>query len=728
MCERLANAARLPLQPRSFLYDSLRLGQLLGPFVMGDLQAAEALAATMDSVGTMASAAHAQLSVLQATCSLLSALPRDAAAREQLRRPETAIVMLSNVVSAVANAVEDYEAIAAAPCIRLLTVSWGLPFLGRAAAEAVALTATALLQATRLWKAVHGHTAGANALSSGPALASRQQGRAKSVLGPAGRAAGAGGMLDATRERMVCVMNACSRCAGLLSGWLRSEGPEALAASGGGDVGLAPNSSSEAGSAHRSWEVAEKLATSLLLLLQEAPVAMDVVGDAAAPEAGGFGNGTSSVRKSRAAVQLALLELLPVLCGAAVSEDGSAGGVAAGHAQRAALLQLLIEVLARQLPSDTWMPVVKDTLALPRMLASAAARLQHTGLKQQQQQQQDQQEQQREALNVADTCVLELALTVAQVQEGALLLAQQDIMSVAIGYARQLLASHGSALSPEAASDSDTAGAYAAPATAGAAGAATVWAPAHQQWCVLLELVGAVLHGAGAALGMARSAVDFVVAAEPRLLLALAPPDGSEAQPLTLASLVELERALFVACQVAKHRGEWLLARPASLGAFRVSAAAVLAFAAQPSRQQDGAVMVMACGPQSAFERRLARLPSGLAGTEGWLGVARRGAGDVPGAPGTSPRGAAGQGASEYSARLAEAMYTATQHAVEFLAATSPQVSHGWLTGGCCACSAVAWFTSLRGTYRNSQGTCMQYKRVLMLCISISCRVGTSIA
>lgn len=99
-------------------------------------------------------------------------------------------------------------------------------------------------------------------------------------------------------------------------------------------------------------------------------------------------------------------------------------------------------------------------------------------------------------------------------------------------------------------------------------------------------------------------------------------------------------------------------------------------------------IRLLAClPPQSALERRMHQTRSGVMSSEGWFGACSRGAGSRDEAAGTSRAGRSGGpsssddfsgdgriGCSEYVARLAEAVYSCTEQALAFLAATNPQV------------------------------------------------------
>ena len=102
--------------------------------------------------------------------------------------------------------------------------------------------------------------------------------------------------------------------------------------------------------------------------------------------------------------------------------------------------------------------------------------------------------------------------------------------------------------------------------------------------------------------------MDLLVAAEPRLLLACCPPAGNASQPLTLASLFELERVLFLLTHLARFTGTWHLLLPGSLARFRTAVSAFVAFVAGPNLSK---AFALSCPPQTPAERLMATQPTG---------------------------------------------------------------------------------------------------------------------
>ncbi|GBF97595.1 hypothetical protein Rsub_10731 [Raphidocelis subcapitata] len=733
---------------RSFLFDPNQIQALLGPFLFEEMATAGALAVLLGDLGSAASLSHARLALLQATASMVTSLPRDPSALKQLRAPGAADELLRCCVRAARAAAAEHERLLASPGSRLLICPWGLPVLGRASTEALLLCARTLLAGVRLWKGTHaaggaaggggGGGGGAAPPAARPALltrmgssaASRSQGSrdaarssasaaaaAAAALAAAGRGSG-GGAGDAPE---LVAMAAAQAVATLLAGWLRGRAAEGSGPDAAGD------------------EVTECLCTCLLLLLQEAPEAEGAVEEETGAAGGGGGGEGASV--SRAELQLALLDVLPNLCSACAAAAAAAAATNGGAAERrapaaaaatathrAAVLQLLMEVLTRQLAPQQWLPHVGAHLSLVPMLRAAArgagagAGAGAAG----------------QGAEVCAVSALEVLLAVARVPEGALQLFQQGALPAVLDAARDLLSPRGGGLlGAEAVAgggEGGDGGGRAVPGTLGAyhylgpatPGGAAGWAAGHQQWCVLLSLAAAAVRNLSCFVPVAEPAVALAVAAEPRLALSLQlftqqlPPRGggggsggaAAEAGAQLACLLEAERGLALLCLVAQHPGAWQLARPGAPAAFRAAAAGVLEFAARPSMERQ---LRVSCPPLTAFERRLSRVRSELAPGEGWLRVCAAGAGEgpsgggggggggsasaagadapaagalalTPAASGGSDGGGGGDGGggegggaaagccSEYVARLAEAVYSCADHALRFLSLTSPQI------------------------------------------------------
>ena len=102
--------------------------------------------------------------------------------------------------------------------------------------------------------------------------------------------------------------------------------------------------------------------------------------------------------------------------------------------------------------------------------------------------------------------------------------------------------------------------------------------------------------------------IDLLASAEPRLLLACCPPAASPAQPLTLASLFELERVLFLITHMTQYTGYWHLMLPGSLAKFRTAVTGFVGFVASLNTNRT---FVPCCPPQSQAEQKLASEATG---------------------------------------------------------------------------------------------------------------------
>ncbi|DBA65573.1 TPA: hypothetical protein ACH3X2_003134 [Trebouxia sp. C0005] len=83
--------------------------------------------------------------------------------------------------------------------------------------------------------------------------------------------------------------------------------------------------------------------------------------------------------------------------------------------------------------------------------------------------------------------------------------------------------------------------------------------PAHQQWCALLSLSGALVRSIERIDRLDKGIVTLLVVAQERMLAVLTPPDSAQ-QLLTLALLQEVEKVLFRASSVPHLKGQWQMA------------------------------------------------------------------------------------------------------------------------------------------------------------------------
>ncbi|KAG1679511.1 hypothetical protein FOA52_011111 [Chlamydomonas sp. UWO 241] len=692
-----------------YLFSEARLAATLGP-AGAQIASTDALRASIASLGRGVSVASARLSALQAAAGLAAVLPKDPRCSAALQ-PGGCVAHAGGVLEVAMGAV-------LAGVAQLL--DWaggdetGLSAPGGPLFPLQQYVSEAALTSTKLL--LHALASMRGSSSSGPprggrtgllgdggpaggAAATQPYGAPRQAPVPEARtlfpatpaskgsrggssSGGASGGSGALSTSSSPVVAACLPLVALLARWLRAASSGNLGRLQAGVVAA----------------VTDALAGAALLTLQQARSSL----------LGGPGSEPSPDLRG---VQSALLDALPHLCrlcgrGAVCVPVG---------------MQLVSEAVARLLPPADWLPVLHTQLDLTALIVQAASRVHPAGGSP------DGGSARHSALAAAhptllaqtqqagDLGLLQLALLVAQRPEGARLLHEQAALERLSGLARHLLSPRGGNLAPfnslEIPGASASAGAgwetaamstrpfLGEPLGPGQGDSVDVafayargsgaWSPAHQQWCVLLSFSSVFIRTLSQHVDVETQATDLLVAAEPRLLLACVPPAGTPSQPLTLASLFELERVLFLLTHMTHFSGAWHMLLPGSLARFRTAVSSFIAFAAGPSTTKGFGV---ACPPHSAPERAMAAAPAGLPRTEGWFRACTVGA-TAPSHGGPGARARAGATAatepggpasalmaghcSEYSGRLAELMYGCTHHALAFLLASSPQLSEG---------------------------------------------------
>ncbi|WIA13954.1 hypothetical protein OEZ85_002523 [Tetradesmus obliquus] len=177
---------------------------------------------------------------------------------------------------------------------------------------------------------------------------------------------------------------------------------------------------------------------------------------------------------------------------------------------------------------------------------------------------------------------------------------------------------------------------------------------------------------------------------------------------LTLANLLEAERAMYLLGFMVPHIGVWQLQRPGSLAAFRAAAARLVEFVAAPSLDRS---LRVRCAPFSPFERRLAKLPSGLEASDGWFKLCSAG------------------GANNLAAPSTAAAAPATPSTAAAAAAASPTAAGGAGQGTWPAAKALA---ALQGQVlavgmsmvQHPQSISPRRRRVAAACVRIAAAAG----
>ncbi|KAL0029785.1 hypothetical protein WJX79_010638 [Trebouxia sp. C0005] len=152
--------------------------------------------------------------------------------------------------------------------------------------------------------------------------------------------------------------------------------------------------------------------------------------------------------------------------------------------------------------------------------------------------------------------------------------------------------------------------------------------PAHQQWCALMSLSGALVRSLGRDDRLDKGIVTLLVVAQERMLAVLTPPDSAQ-QPLTLALLQEVEKVLFLASSVPHLKGQWQMATqgpsqgpgPGMGGplAMRQASCVFLEFATLAVNHHN---QPPCCPPISPYERSLASTSPQLPIAEAWFKAA----------------------------------------------------------------------------------------------------------
>lgn len=368
---------------------------------------------------------------------------------------------------------------------------------------------------------------------------------------------------------------------------------------------------------------------------------------------------SSAAQQAQQAAQGLLPSLLTIVA------EGSEGTGPAEHAGPGASLSAAM--LERLLPPSVWLPILSHYLHFGRTLGTALNHLSQG------------------SSTSDDSSALEalftLALQVTQIPQGARLLADQGLPSLLLSLSAWLQAPPpgGNLLDPGIAAGPAGPSPRRAtpPVDYGNAYSSVDGSQAlpHRLWCSMLSLVGLLTAALPTSSAVMGPALQLAVGMDPRLQLAIDPPEGSAQQPVTLAMSQEARYALFLAWGVSNIAGQWRVALPHALPALRRASASLLQFLAEPV---DGVV----CVPVSAAEKSAAKLPAPVSVlTGGWFGVPITA--DDGQIGGTTPRNAATNSTSvstssspcKFTWELAEQLYSCVQYALAFQLAVAPEVS-----------------------------------------------------
>ncbi|CAK0783823.1 hypothetical protein CVIRNUC_007023 [Coccomyxa viridis] len=413
---------------------------------------------------------------------------------------------------------------------------------------------------------------------------------------------------------------------------------------------------SSGGSVDHVETVDESLLASLLLVLQQLPSLLT-----SPPR-------SDAVPKVREGLSQALMQL------AAVAQTA--------HSCSCTASSIICTIIQRHLPSATWTTFLQETeLNLVNLLERALETLTRSRSRAKGTEKSAQlPASQSDAEGLMGSALL-LILAVSQYRAAAQLLADQGLTGRLLDTASWLLDPDGAGLDgtvtevPVAGGQGRAGSGQVAraPDYAGAYSTSGQRSRVHVHWCSLIGIFGVLVRALPGWAEAEADAVAFVVAAEDRLMLALEAPEGTQAQPLTLGALQEMQRSLFLLTGMARLLGQWQLALPGSLPAARQLAATFLEFAAQA---RLGERLAFHCPPIDPKEKAQARQKPGLQAGEGWFDVCAEGSRPA------GPRSSQDPRHSEFSACLGEAMYSATAQALAFLCAVAPQVDEEEVAAG----------------------------------------------
>jgi nuclear pore complex protein Nup188 len=361
------------------------------------------------------------------------------------------------------------------------------------------------------------------------------------------------------------------------------------------------------------------------------------------------------------------------------------------HVVTAASLAIALADVA--LVPSTWLPMISSHINLADRLAVAAAHLPSRGLVTPQSSSSSTSSLSLSSHGAAsvEEALLLLALQVAQVPQGAAMLAEQGIARHLIRLLKWLFAAEGGDLLLEERPGKatmmivdggtgslssqppppptttttmvDYSRAYSQDGTA---------SPAHKLWCATLALLGILLSSLPGNRSIEEASLQLVILAQDRLLLAINPPEASPGQPLTLAMCQEAKYTLFFICGLlTRLAGEWRYALPESIPLMRQATATLISFvaAAMPGA---ACVAVTAAEKSRAGVGMMKKMMGEGSLEEGWFGVCRGG----------GVEGGGGHQLSLFHFQLASELYSCAQYALIFQLAVAPELGEEEAEGG----------------------------------------------
>jgi hypothetical protein len=408
--------------------------------------------------------------------------------------------------------------------------------------------------------------------------------------------------------------------------------------------------------------------------------------------------------------QHAAQRLLPALLTIISGNTAAAVDSYQKHAEAAASLSAAL--LDRFIPSGVWLPVLSHHLHFGRALGTSLEAMNHAASSAATANNATTNKEEREddvknKHGAVLEAVLLLALQVTQTPSGATLLTEQGVLPLLLSLAAWLqspppggnllgVTTTTTTTNTAMASTAVSMFSIKAPTHFGASssphvvidysnaysivdGSFTSTLP-HRLWCAILSLLGLLTATAPGAPAVVSTALQLLVGMDPRIQLAIEPPEGNAKQPVTLAMAQETRYSLFLLYGVVKMAsGQYRVALPHALPALRRASASLLRFLASMEVAGDSDETVV-CVAVTESEKALVQTPApSTALSGGWFGVEACCTTTVTNNNGHSAaqlQSLEGIGLlNGFTFELAEQLYSSIQYALAFQVAVAPEVS-----------------------------------------------------
>jgi hypothetical protein len=413
--------------------------------------------------------------------------------------------------------------------------------------------------------------------------------------------------------------------------------------------------------------------------------------------------------------QYAAQRLLPALL---TIISGSASNASKSNNQHAeAAASLCAALLDRLVPSDVWLPVISHHLHFGQAIGTALEAMNHAASISSNSTIKDKEkEEQVNKHGAILEALLLLALQVTQSPAGAMLLIEQGVPPLLLSLAAWLQAPPpggnllGMATTPLNLNTHTMAELRMTPSTAVSMfsinpvssstppshhlsidysnaysiidGSFSTKLP-HRLWCAVLSLMGLLTATAPGVPAVVFTALQLLVVMDPRIQLAIEPPEGNTRQPVTLAMAQESRYALFLLYGVVNVAGgQYRLALPHALPALRRASASLLRFLAgmEPGGGASSSSDLVCVAVTEDEKNMIKTAAPSTALSSGWFGVeaccTTTTGGNINTTTTTQLQSLEGVGLlNGFTWELAEQLYSCAQYALAFQLAVAPEVS-----------------------------------------------------